>query len=101
MRALITLCVAAVLAGGCWSLLTMTVTPLRMGSDKEVCIIGSADDESDFLEAYRSALKRKGYASRIVPAGSAFDVCPITTTYSTVTYKGLTRFLRDARIEVY
>ncbi|MCP4050095.1 MAG: hypothetical protein GY730_05245 [bacterium] len=82
MRKLIMLAICSLFfIGGCS--VKYTVTPVEGVQEYtgEICVIEDPTVNDEFLPAYKSLLKEKGFNVKIIPAGSPEDSCELTSTY--------------------
>ena len=78
------------------------VRPVELFEGKEVCIVENpAVKQAGFLATYQRTLTEKGYRVRVMPAGSAVTVCPVTSTYTANWRWDLALYLAYADISVY
>jgi hypothetical protein len=56
------------------------VTGLRV-SAAEICVVEKPDVREHFHSTLLNSLRQRGFSTRVLPPGSAFDHCPLALTY--------------------
>lgn len=69
----------ALIAAGCGS--TQRVDPVARGDEKVICVTPHPSVRQTFLNAYQSALERKGFTVLIVPEGASRAGCQLVSSY--------------------
>jgi hypothetical protein len=70
-------------------------------ASREICIVEHTPTRTTFRDAYQQALQERGFSARIVPANSALNVCPVTTTYVARWSWDFTIYMAYAEMRVY
>jgi hypothetical protein len=101
MRAAVSISVliATIVPMGCS--ITQQVDPLPPTPGGLVCIVRNPDVKEGFLDQFESTLRRRGYESRAVPAGTPVTHCTVTSTYDARWSWDLALYMIYARISVY
>jgi len=93
------LAVCAVTLVGCT--ITQHVKPVENLGASEICIIQDNAVRASFLTVYETALKERGYSTRLLHSGAAINECEVTSTYLGRWSWDLALYLSYAKIAVY
>jgi hypothetical protein len=74
---------------------------LAPAAERAICIIEHPATRATFLEAFQRQLEARGFAVRVVPAGSGYNACPLTTTYVARWSWDITIYMSFAQIRVF
>ncbi len=87
----------------CGCTITQTASPVSFPQSdaRQLCVIEDPEVFDDFLAAYRAALETKGFAVKILDAGSPVTSCPLTSTYYALRSWDFVTYLSHAVIVVY
>ena len=67
----------------------------------EICLIENPDVRPEFIESYKTLLAEKGFKPKVVPTGSAHNVCEVTSTYIGKWSWDFVAYMATAEIQVY
>jgi len=92
---------ALFLAAGCS--ISQNVVPVTFAptAERSVCIIEHPATRDSFLDAYRRALRDRGFETSVLPEGSALNACPVTSTYIARWSWDFTIYMAYAEMQVY
>ena len=96
---LLALALLAPLFAGCSSI--QKVDPVSGGTPEKLCIIKNPKVRDGFLNAYQAAAQARGISVQVMPEGSAFNACPLTSAYTASWNWDLALYMRYAQITVY
>jgi hypothetical protein len=86
---------------GCAAITEQTVTPFENNSSMEICVIKNPRVKEGFLQAYRTALQKKGYVVKILHKDADISDCKVTSTYSARWRWDICLYMSYAKIEVF
>lgn len=101
VRKLVAACVAMLVLSGCAVRQDIRPVQIAPSTARSICIIEHPATRTTFREAYQRALQNKGFAVQIIPEGSSYSACPLTTTYIARWSWDLTIYMSYAEIRVF
>lgn len=91
-----------VFLSGCAMAPTQRVTPFTYTGFKEICIIENPKVVKEgYLQAFKSALQKKGYAVKMLNEGAKKSDCEVTATYTANWSWDLALYMSFTKIKVY
>lgn len=94
-------CAALLLTASC--AIKENVVPVTFAptAGRSICIIEHPATRESFLDSYQNALRDRGFEPRVLPAGSALNSCPVTSTYLARWSWDFTIYMAYAELHVY
>lgn len=78
-----------------------TAKPVERLEGRQICVLENPAVKNGFVQAYRTALERKGYEVRLLPSTAVIDACPVTSTYRANWRWDLATYMAYAELRIY
>jgi hypothetical protein len=101
LKAILVAALASFFVSGC--AVNQDIRPVQLASTAErtICIIEHPATRNTFRDAYQRELQNRGFQAQIIPAGSPYNSCPLTTTYVARWSWDITIYMSFAQIRVF